>query len=95
MKERTRINILDSVNPLDCDLWPEEIVNKILKNRLNIYLQLGGWSGLNDGDNDLPCLVREDGHEYAVDMGEKKPQTTIPELIRNGLTQMGCFSYYS
>ena len=54
MKERTRINILDSVNPLDCDLWPEEIVNKILKNRLNIYLQLGGWSGLNDGDNDLP-----------------------------------------
>jgi hypothetical protein len=78
MEERTRINLLDSVNPLDCDLWPKEIVNKILKSRLNIYLQLGGWSGLNDGDNDLPCLVREDGHKYAVDMGEKNGKQKDP-----------------
>ena len=71
MKDRMKVNLLDSVNPLDGGLWPKYMVNKILKSKKNYYLQYGGWNGLWGGKNDLPCIVDEDGNQMAVDMGAK------------------------
>lgn len=92
MKER--INLLDSVNPLDGGLWPKYMVNKILGREKNYYLQYDGWNGLWDGKNDLPCIVDEDGNQMAVDMGtkangeQKKGRQQYPNSFNMGLHKL-------
>ena len=62
-----RINLLDSVNPLESPLWPSKIVDKILKSDKPYFLQLGGWEGLF-GSNDLPCLILPNGKQSRMDI---------------------------
>tara|TARA_R100000808_G_scaffold5757_1_gene17342 strand:+ start:1944 stop:2819 length:876 start_codon:yes stop_codon:yes gene_type:complete len=67
------IPLLNSVNPLDCGLWPKAVIEKIHKTRKKsqhqAYLQMGGWDGFGQTSNPLPCVIREDGHKYSIDMG--------------------------